>query len=97
MLDSSKENLVLFSKDIDTLKLYTELEQLRSDHSFKVNFDIEEELLNGDYKVPPLIVQPFIENAIIHGLRNKETKEILSKIFDHINNIYPRKIKINKL
>ncbi len=80
VLDSSKENLVLFSKDIDTLKLYTELEQLRSDHSFKVNFDIEEELLNGDYKVPPLIVQPFIENAIIHGLRNKETKDGLLEI-----------------
>lgn len=75
VLDSSKENVVLFSKDIDTLKLYTELEQLRSDYSFKVNFEIDNELLNSDYKVPPLIVQPFIENAIIHGLRNKETKD----------------------
>lgn len=80
VLDSSKENMVAFSKDIDTLKLYTELEQIRSDHSFKVIFDIDEELLNGDYKVPPLIVQPFIENAIIHGLRNKETKDGLLEI-----------------
>ena len=80
VLDSSKENLVLFSKDIDTLKLYTELEQLRSDHSFKVIYNIDEELLKSDCKVPPLIVQPFIENAIIHGLRNKETKDGLLEI-----------------
>lgn len=80
VLDNSKENTVLFSKDIDTLKLYTELEQLRSDHSFRVVFDVDEGLLSSDYKVPPLIVQPFIENAIIHGLRNKETKDGLLEI-----------------
>jgi len=31
----------------------------------------DDELLHGDYKVPPMLVQPFIENAIHHGLRNK--------------------------
>lgn len=33
--------------------------------------DIDPELMNSDYKVPPLIVQPFVENAILHGLKNK--------------------------
>lgn len=71
ILDSSKQNTVLLSKDIDTLKLYIEMEELRHENKFKTTFDIDEELLSSDYKVPPLIVQPFVENAILHGLKNK--------------------------
>ncbi|MGC4102717.1 histidine kinase [Ferruginibacter sp.] len=71
VLDSSKQNLVSFSKDIETLKLYIELEELRSDNKFITKVKIDDELMNSDCKVPPLIVQPFVENAILHGLRNK--------------------------
>ncbi|MES2777840.1 MAG: two-component regulator propeller domain-containing protein [Bacteroidota bacterium] len=71
VLDSSKQNVVIFSKDIETLRLYIELEELRSENKFSVQMNIDQELLNSDYKVPPLIVQPFVENAIIHGLRNR--------------------------
>jgi len=72
VLDSSKQNTVTFSKDIETLKLYIELEQQRSENKFTVDLKIDNELMNSDYKVPPLIIQPFVENAIIHGLRNRE-------------------------
>ncbi len=75
ILDSSKQNTVPFSKDAETLKLYIELEELRHENKFNTNFKVDEELLNSDYKVPPLIVQPFVENAILHGLRNKEGNE----------------------
>lgn len=80
VLNSSKENLVPFSKDLETMKLYIELEELRSENKFVTEFFVEDELLNSDIKVPPLIVQPFIENAIIHGLRNRETNDGLLKI-----------------
>jgi ligand-binding sensor domain-containing protein/putative methionine-R-sulfoxide reductase with GAF domain len=72
ILDSSKQNTVPFSKDIETLKLYIELEELRNENKFRTHIKIDSELLDGDYKVPPLIVQPFVENAILHGLKNKE-------------------------
>ena len=75
VLDSSKENIVPFSKDIETLRLYIQLEELRSESKFETLLDIDEELMSSDYKVPPLIIQPFVENAIIHGLRNKETND----------------------
>ncbi|MEO6668344.1 MAG: two-component regulator propeller domain-containing protein [Ferruginibacter sp.] len=75
VLDSSKQNFVTFSKDIETLKLYIELEELRSENKFITNITINEELMSSDYKVPALIIQPFVENAIIHGLRNKETND----------------------
>lgn len=71
ILDSSKQNTVLLTKDIDTLKLYVELEELRHENKFKTSIIIDDALLNNDYKVPPLIVQPFVENAILHGLKNR--------------------------
>ena len=72
VLDSSKQNTISFSKDIETLKLYMEMELQRSENKFTVDITIDDELMNSDYKVPPLIIQPFIENAIIHGLRNRD-------------------------
>ncbi|GAB2823106.1 ligand-binding sensor domain-containing protein [Ferruginibacter profundus] len=72
ILDTNKYNTVPFSKDIDTLKLYVELEELRHENKFKPTFKIDHELLNSDYKVPPLIIQPFVENAILHGLKNRD-------------------------
>lgn len=80
ILDSSKQNTVAFTKDIETLKLYIELEELRNDNKFKTIINIDSRLLDSDYKVPPLIIQPFVENAILHGLRNKDGNDGLLEI-----------------
>jgi len=71
VLDGSKNNLVPFEKDFETMKLYLEMEQFRCNDKFTYDLHADDELLQGDYKVPPLIIQPFIENAIHHGLLNK--------------------------
>lgn len=75
VLENSKNNLVPFDKDIETLQLYLRLEQFRASNKFTYELNVDQELMNGDYKVPPLIVQPFIENAIQHGLLNKQQGE----------------------
>ena len=69
ILDSSKQNTVSLANDLDTLKLYIELEQFRHEDKFTAEIKADDELLQDDYKVPPLIIQPFVENAIQHGLR----------------------------
>lgn len=68
ILDNSKNDVVPFWKDWETLQLYLELEQLRSNEKFAYSMQADEQLLNGHYKIPPLIIQPYIENAIHHGL-----------------------------
>ena len=72
VLDSSKNDVVAFQKDYESLQLYLQLEQFRCNNKFTYELVAEDELLQSDYKVPPLIVQPFVENAIHHGLLNKE-------------------------
>jgi len=75
VLDSSKVNNMTLAKDLETLKLYIELEQFRNENKFTADIHADPSLLQGDYKVPPLIIQPYVENAIIHGLRNRSDNE----------------------
>lgn len=80
VLDNSQQAEIPFWKDWDTLRLYTELEQLRANNSFACELQADEALLNGHYRIPPLIVQPYVENAIQHGLRHRYDKEGLLRI-----------------
>ncbi len=75
VLDSSKNNSIGFQKDYESLRLYLQMEQFRCSNKFEYELIADEELLQSDYKVPPLIVQPFVENAIHHGLLNKLSGE----------------------
>ena len=75
ILDSSKQNLVPLTKDIETLQLYVDLELFRNENKFKAEIIADAELLQEDYQVPPLIVQPYVENAILHGLRYRDDNE----------------------
>ena len=82
ILETSKNNTVSCWKDMETLKLYLQLEALRWDKKFQYQVIVADEIVNGDYKVPPLIIQPFVENAIHHGLLNKieGDKKLLIKV-----------------
>ncbi len=71
ILDSSRLHAVPFRKDLETLRLYIELEQWRHEHRFTAETNIDDNIAGADYKVPPLVVQPYVENAILHGLRNR--------------------------
>ena len=44
---------------------------MRYADKFSVNYKVQVQLLQQGYAIPPMIIRPFIENAIIHGLRNK--------------------------
>ena len=71
VLENSLNQLVPFQNDWRSLQLYIELEQMRYADDFRVIYNIQDEILDGEYFIPPMIIQPFVENAIIHGLRNK--------------------------
>lgn len=74
ILEHSRKNLVNLSDDLKALKLYLEIEQLRFKDKFDFHVETPEELFENEYFIPPMLIQPFAENAIIHGLRHKEEK-----------------------
>lgn len=72
ILDSSRNELVPVARDMEALQLYVDLEQLRFNHKFIYESQVDAALVNGDYRVPSLIIQPYVENAIVHGLSHSE-------------------------
>ena len=68
ILDSSNNDLIDVNKDIQSLQLYIDLEQLRFNNKFTFHCEVDPRLMGGEYHVPALLVQPFLENAINHGI-----------------------------
>jgi sensor histidine kinase YesM len=67
ILNHSRQDMITVYDEIQTLKLYLEFERLRFDKGFEFDLQIDgQEVL--DCYLPPMIIQPFVENAIWHGL-----------------------------
>ena len=73
ILDNSNSRTVILTNELEALKLYIEMEALRFDKKFSYNITIEKNLSTDNIDVPPLIIQPYVENAIWHGLLHKES------------------------
>jgi hypothetical protein len=72
ILDNSRSETISIDKELETLKLYVILESARFDNKFKCVYHISEEVDTSSIKIPPMLLQPFVENAIWHGLMQKE-------------------------
>ena len=88
VLENSMSQLVPFQNDWRSLQLYIELEQMRYADDFRVVYNIEDQILEGEYFIPPMIIQPFVENAIIHGLRNKADHRGILSLYARLDNKY---------
>ena len=88
VLENSMSQLVPFQNDWRSLQLYIELEQMRYADDFRVVYNIEDQILEGEYFIPPMIIQPFVENAIIHGLRNKADHYGILNLSARLDNKY---------
>ena len=75
VLENSIEVHVSLEKEIELLKVYLDLESLRFDHAFSYQIETPENFDLSFFEVPMLIVQPFVENAIKHGLMPKQEGE----------------------
>ena len=73
LFQNSDKREISLSEELETCKLYTELEKLRFGDKIKFVFEIDKNIDLKDIKVPALTLQPFIENAIWHGLIPKES------------------------
>jgi LytS/YehU family sensor histidine kinase len=67
---------VPLAKDMEALNLYIELEQLRFNHKFEYHSYVDPQLIQGDYRVPSFLIQPYVENAIVHGLANSDKTDL---------------------
>ena len=74
ILQNSQAELISLESELESLELYLDLEALRFDYHFAYKISVSHDLDISLSKVPPLIIQPYVENAIWHGLMHKEEK-----------------------
>ncbi|TND08274.1 MAG: Sensor histidine kinase [Bacteroidetes bacterium] len=68
VLENSEHDTIHLKQEVDTLTLYVEIESLRFSSKFDYTIDIDPALYNAPVMVPAMLIQPFVENAIWHGL-----------------------------
>lgn len=85
VLNNSGKNLVSIDEEKEVLELYLELEQMRFEKSFSYQMKIDEELETDEILIPSMLLQPYVENALWHGLMHKEgTRELVIQ-FEKLN------------
>jgi sensor histidine kinase YesM len=85
VLDSSTKTRITLDEEISMLEKYILLEQQRLDHKFDYSIAVAKDLQTDFFEVPGMIIQPYIENAIWHGLMNKPDKGRLKLSFEKEN------------
>jgi len=70
-LYGSREESISLDKEIEAMKYYLELQRLRFNDNFEFFIDVGEDIVPESIQLPPLLIQPFLENAIEHGLQHK--------------------------
>lgn len=84
-LNASVAGTVRLEDEIQMLDNYLALERLRFRQAFDYSIDVDEALDTGDVLLPPLIVQPFVENAVLHGMRGKDKDGYIGVRFRQAN------------
>ncbi|WP_047548129.1 histidine kinase [Psychroserpens sp. Hel_I_66] len=74
VLENSEEDFIPLQKEIELLDLYTKLEHFRFQDKFDYDITVNDDVVVGEYQIPPMLLQPYIENAVWHGLRYKSKK-----------------------
>ncbi len=77
VLDNSEEDFIPLTKELELLELYVKLEHSRFPEKFDYKINLDSHIDVASFQIPPMLLQPFIENAIWHGLRYKEEKGFL--------------------
>lgn len=71
-LNNSRDQLISLAQEVEALHYYLQLEQMRFDGVFEYIIDVEKSIQQENTYVPPLLVQPLVENAILHGVSSLE-------------------------
>jgi len=77
VLENSEEDFIPLAKELEQLELYVKLEHSRFPDKFDYELNIDKDITISSFEIPPMLLQPYIENAIWHGLRYKEEKGLL--------------------
>ena len=77
VLDASGKEEISLKNEVEILSLYLELEKLRFGDDFVYRIEVDEKIDQDEISIPPMVLQPFVENALKHGLLHKKGQKTL--------------------
>ena len=86
VIENSTKNLITLQKELANLELYIELESLRLNCDLNYSVEVKQDLVPENELIPPLIIQPIVENALWHGLNGKKGNKELQVTIDKDGN-----------
>ncbi|MBI4645568.1 MAG: histidine kinase, partial [Bacteroidia bacterium] len=86
ILENSASEYITLEKETEILNSYLSLQKLRFDDDLEYNIEIDKSIVPEQIYLPPMLLQPFIENAIEHGFRGTKQKGFISVLFSIMNN-----------
>lgn len=95
ILDNSRHEYISLEKEIETMSLFVELQKLRFEQGFDFHCEVDPGLLPDITFVPPMLAQPFLENAIEHGLMPNRSKGTVSVRYTLMGKIIRFEIRDN--
>lgn len=78
VLENSQEDFITLQKEQEILTLYMKLEHYRFRDKFDYEISIDENINPETFLLPPMLIQPYLENAVWHGLRYRDSKGLLT-------------------
>lgn len=81
ILENSASEYIPLEKEIETLNFYLSLEKLRLNDNLEYSIEVDKTINPDEIHLPPMLTQPFIENAIEHGFRGIEQKGVINVLF----------------
>lgn len=85
VLENSREKYISIDDEVETLENYIQLEKLTSNLDLELLIELDEKIDGAEELLPPLMIQPFVENAIIHGLKELNYQGKITVGFNLIN------------
>ncbi len=80
-LECASRLSVTIKEEVQFIENYIKLEQMRFEYKFAYEIQVDPELDGHQYQIPPMLLQPFVENAILHGLLHKDEPGLIKIIF----------------
>ena len=87
VLDMSNHESVSLAEELEALNLYLELEKMRFEESLEVKLDVASDIYPEGCKIPPMLIQPYVENALKHGLLHRKENRKLRCSFRKEENV----------
>ncbi len=84
-LDNSAKSRISLSRELEALQLYMDLQKLRFEQRFEYKITVDPKIDIHNSEIPTMLIQPYIENAINHGISKKKSKGHINVVLTHMN------------